>query len=47
MVDAEKFKTLQKYHTFSPKDQGTGICIKPHFWGFCYEGCPWIHKCRD
>jgi hypothetical protein len=35
MVDAEKIKILQKYQKFCPKEQGTDICMKHHFRGFC------------
>jgi hypothetical protein len=47
MVDADKFKALQKYQKFCPKEHGTDICIKYHFRGFCYEGCPRIHNGQE
>jgi hypothetical protein len=37
IVDAEKFKVLQNYQTFCPNEQGTDICMKYHFQGFCYK----------
>jgi hypothetical protein len=46
-VDADKFKTLQKYQKFFQKEQGTDICMKHHFRRFCYEGWPRIYKCRE